>query len=142
MRDYLIIFSGTFIDFCRKIFTIFGRKFNYSVVGSQTLMVSHNAGNESTHPVSQHSLLHLNVCFTEAHSESLHLTSPSCDSTFAWSNTWLQINTAWLIQIQRTLSVNESSYFKQFPLFGEAPTLQHPSPRIHYSMTSWSGRPW
>ncbi len=42
-----------------------------SAVGPQTIMISHDAGSESSHPASQHSLVYLNLCSTETHGESL-----------------------------------------------------------------------
>ncbi len=55
-----------------------------SVVGPQIAKILHSAGSESTHPASQHSLMHLNLCNTKTHSQSHYIISPSCVSTFAW----------------------------------------------------------
>ncbi len=55
-----------------------------SGVEQQTTVMSHDAGNESTHPASQHLSMYLNSCSAETFGESPHITSPSCVSTFAW----------------------------------------------------------
>ncbi len=34
----------------------------WNLVGPQITVISHDAGSESTHPASQHSLMHLNLC--------------------------------------------------------------------------------
>ncbi len=56
-----------------------------SVVQPQTAVILLDAGSESTHPVSQHSLMHLNLCNAETHCESPHVTSSSRVSTFTRS---------------------------------------------------------
>ncbi len=57
-----------------------------SAVGPQTAVISCNAGSELTHPASQHSLMLLNLCSTETHFESPHVTSASCVSIFVRAN--------------------------------------------------------
>ncbi len=54
-----------------------------SAVGPQTAVISLDAGSQSTHPASQCSLAHLNLCSAEILGESPHVTLPSCVSMFA-----------------------------------------------------------
>ncbi len=80
-----------------------------SVVGPPTTVISLDAGSESTHPASQCSLAHLNLCSAEILGESPHVTSPSCVSMFAQPKVNVQY-------FKRKVSENTKHHEKTIPL--------------------------